>query len=263
MQRSLVKFIEHLQGGGRYSFTKEELRAHYKASENSLDAACYRMAKKGQLISIKKGFYVTIPPEYRANKIIPSTWFIDDLMKFMNYPYYVACLSAAALHGSAHQKPQVFHVISNRAIPEINVASLRIVFFLKKTMPSSITTKIKTPTGHILVSSPATTAIDLMRFENRLGGLNRMAQVIDELAETLDSKSLLATSQIEEKLTYVQRLGYILDYLGHTSLTLDLWKWLQSKQLRVTPLNPRKDIKGKPRDSKWNIIKNYSLEVEV
>ena len=81
------------------------------------------------------------------------------------------------------------------------------------------------------VSAPATTALDLVRFENQLGGLNRITEVLEELSDKITATDLLAAAQEENKLTYVQRLGYILDQLGKTELTSDLAQWLKKKRL--------------------------------
>ena len=46
--------------------------------------------------------------------MIPADWFIAELMQFLDLPYYVGVLSAAALHGAAHQQAQEFHVVVPR-----------------------------------------------------------------------------------------------------------------------------------------------------
>jgi len=44
--------------------------------------------------------------EYRVAGAPPASWYIDDFMKAVGTPYYVGVLTAAALHGAAHQAPQ-------------------------------------------------------------------------------------------------------------------------------------------------------------
>lgn len=50
--------------------------------------------------------------------------------------------------------------------------------------------KHKTQTGHINVSCPELTAVDLVENEKSVGGLNRVCTVLNELAETMDLNSL-------------------------------------------------------------------------
>jgi hypothetical protein len=47
-------------------------------------------------------------------------------MEYLELPYYVALLSAAAIHGAAHQKSQEFQVITNKSLRTIHVRGLRI-----------------------------------------------------------------------------------------------------------------------------------------
>jgi predicted transcriptional regulator of viral defense system len=68
---------------------------------------------------IREGFYVIVPLEYASSGILPPEWFIDELMKFLRQPYYVGLLSAAAIHGAAHQQPQEFHVVIPEALRSI------------------------------------------------------------------------------------------------------------------------------------------------
>jgi hypothetical protein len=57
---------------------------------------------------VKRRFNFPRPLEYREAGGPPASWFIDDLMRFLGQPYYVGLLSAAAIHGAAHQQPMVF-----------------------------------------------------------------------------------------------------------------------------------------------------------
>ena len=60
---------------------------------------------------------------------------IDDLMRFHHVPYYVGLLSAAALHGAAHQQPQEFQVVSGAVLRPLTVGrdiSSQVKWILKK-----------------------------------------------------------------------------------------------------------------------------------
>ncbi len=94
------KFFVELQSQGRYTFTFDELRSRFDLSEETLLQGLYRYKTKKQVAQIRKSFYAIIPPEYSKQGMLPPYLFIDDLMKSLNKPYYVALLSAAALHGA-------------------------------------------------------------------------------------------------------------------------------------------------------------------
>jgi predicted transcriptional regulator of viral defense system len=263
MYTKLSHFLDAQQERGRYMVTKDELRRQLRISEEALSRACHRLVEKKRLLMVRRGFYVIVPLEYRSSGTIPASWFIDGLMKYVERPYYVACLTAAAHYGAAHQRPQVFHVITDGVIPSMNVGGLRIAFFMKSSMSSAAVAKVKTPTGFMKVSAPATTALDLVRFEQRLGGLNRVAEVLQELADKITADALLAAAYAEKKMTYVQRLGHILDKLGETKITNKMAQWVTEQRPRVTSLKPKADSKGKPKDARWNVIVNGTIEVDA
>ena len=76
-----------------------------------------RLIAKGEVFSPAQGFYVPIPPEYRAwGGAIPSAEFIDQMMRHLGRRYYVALVSAAEIHGAAHQRPQVFQVMVDQTL---------------------------------------------------------------------------------------------------------------------------------------------------
>jgi len=56
---------------------------------------------------------VIIPPHYASRGVVPPHYYIDRLMAHQNKPYYISLLSAAALLGAAHQRPQKFFVTYN------------------------------------------------------------------------------------------------------------------------------------------------------
>jgi len=97
------QFIEELLRRGRYTFAAEEARQAIKGSKVSTYWALYRLAKAGWLVSPKAGFYIIVDPQHRSMQSLPPEWFIHDLMKYLGKPYYVGLLSAAQIHGAAHQ----------------------------------------------------------------------------------------------------------------------------------------------------------------
>ena len=78
--------------------------------------------------------------------------------------------------------------------------------------------QIKTENGYINTSVPERTALDLIQYVRQIGGLNRAATVLEELAEKIDSTRLLKNAQKEKSLCFIQRLGFIMDLLGFENL---------------------------------------------
>lgn len=261
--QSLGDFVNNLQQKGRYTFTKPELKKAIGESDAVLKVSLWRLAKKRRIALIREGFYVVIPLEYASSGILPPEWFIDDLMKFIRQPYYVGLLSAAAIHGAAHQQPQEFHVVIPAALRIIRVGSLQIRFFKKAGMKSSSTELSKTQTGYIKVSNPSVTAIDLVAYAPRVGGLDRVLTVLQELSEKLAPDMLLQAAKAERKIAYIQRLGWLLEKAGRDELVENLAQWIKLQKPRETPLNPSLERKGFSRDSKWKVIVNAEVEGEL
>lgn len=129
---SLAELADSYQAGGRYVLTRENALRTLGTSEEALKKAVQRLVAKQRLVVPHRGFYVIVPLEYRAAGAPPASWFIDDLMKFHGHPYYVALLTAAALHGAAHQQPQEFQVITKAQLRPAFAGRSRIASFVRR-----------------------------------------------------------------------------------------------------------------------------------
>jgi len=259
----LADYVADLQSKGRYTFTRDEAQKVLALSDLALKKSLERLAKKKSIVLVHRGFYVVVPFEYRARGILPPEWFISDLMQFMGLKYYVGLLSAAAIHGAAHQQPQEFHVVIPRSQRDIRTGNLSIRFFKKAHFSSTPVVETKTSTGFIRVSEPASTAIDLVAYEGRIGGLSRVVTVLQELADLLKPDTLVHAAAAEKSIAHVQRVGYLLEKIGHGSLTSILEEWVSSRHPRPAPLQPGISRKGSIRDPKWNIVVNIDLEGDL
>ena len=261
--KSIADYVSDLQQSGRYTFTKAEAKKALGGSDSVMKLSLWRLARKKRVVLIREGFYVIVPIEYASRGVLPPEWFIDDLMKFIRQPYYVGLLSAAALHGAAHQQPQEFHVVVPAAMRSIKAGPLLIRFFKKVNMKSSSTEESKTQTGYMKVSNPAVTALDLVAYASRVGGLDRVFTVLQELSEKMNADMVLQAAKKEKNVAYVQRLGWLLEKAGHGALSAGIADSLSRREPRETPLDPSLPRKGFPRDSKWNVIINADVEGEV
>lgn len=257
-------FVDDLQAHGRYTFTKEEATHSVTSSPAALNMALNRLCKKQRIFSPKRGFYVIIPLEYRSTKAVPISWFIHDLMKYLQQPYYVGLLTAAELYGAAHQRPQEFQVITDRPLRLIPVGRTRIRFVTKKTIHDTPTLQKQTPTGYITVSTPESTAIDLLRYVSTCGYLNSIATVLSELSESIDKKKLLHVAKITKtELPYIQRLGYLLDLTGAHDIAEPLAASLQKENPRITPLLSYKTVQDAEISARWFLAVNERVEADL
>ena len=262
--KRLAQFIESLPGQGRYTFTLQEVRGLFDRSDSAINAALFRASRKGLTHAIRKGFYVVVTPEYRPRGILPPVLFIDGLMQYLGRKYYAGLLSAATMHGAAHQQPQEFQIITQPpALRTISAHGVRIRFFCKRIVPEKGIMQMKTDTGQIQVSSPELTSIDLIMFERRIGGIDRAAEVFTELAPMLNQRPLLDLLPSVCPVAVAQRIGYLLDTIaGNKELADVLHGSLRNRTLFPVPLSTVAPVRGTGPANRWKIIVNTRLEGE-
>lgn len=262
----LLSWVEKQQSWGKYVFSLVQVRADFpNLSESAVKRALDRLSNKGRILSVYKGFYLIVPPEYTSRGVLPPLLFIDNLMQFVGKPYYVGLLSAAALHGAAHQQPQEFFVVTDIRQTTTKEKGLKINYITKKNIPESLLEKRKTEFGYANVSNPELTAADLIYYDNRIGGINRAASVLNELTEVMKPERI--TGELINVLTTptIQRLGYILDIvLGQKLLAEKLY--IESLNIKKgffrQPLKAGLEKTGFPTDNRWKVIINTEIEID-
>lgn len=253
--------MEELLGQGRYTFTREEAARRLGRSPAATYMSLHRLADARRLAMPRSGFYVIVDAQHRAAGTLPAEWFIHELMKDMGRPYYVGLLSAAQIHGAAHHQPQEFQVvIPERAARPIRSGNVLIRFHGKGPFDQSRCQDIKTPTGVMKVSTPETTAWDLVRYSKAAGGLENVATVLSELAEKLDAAKLKQVVKRHGELIVAQRLGYLLDKLGRRELSEGFAAWVKEAPLR--PLDPAGSSSA-TESRKWSLLINAKVEPEA
>lgn len=262
---TLIEYITSLQASGRYTFTRDEALNYLQITPDAFKLAALRLIKKKRLTRPKQGFYVIVPTEYQAAGSLPVPWYIDSLMRLEPQDYYVGLLSAAALHGAAHQQPQVFQVISTKRFRTIVSGRTRLQCLVKKNIPAISYQQLKTPTGYMNISTPEMTAFDLLRYVKSAGYLNHVATILSELQEQLDLTrfiQLLATDTLE--LPYLQRMGYLLELVEAKEDILALIKnWIKDHSPRFIPLRTDKPYKAAPKNLDWHLYINEQIESDI
>jgi predicted transcriptional regulator of viral defense system len=257
-------FIDQLQTRGKYSFSIQDVLHKTKQSRRTVNRALERLQKKRRIVLITRGFYAIVPLEYKESGVLPAEWFIHQLMDYLKLPYYVGLLSAAAVHGAAHQRPQEYQVIIRKQVRPIQVNGLGKHFFVKKNLDlASGIVSIKTETGYIRVSGAELTAIDLVKYSKAAGGLDNIAAIIAELGERINGDELGRIAKKEKSPVFIQRLGYLLDHLGFESKTESLVRRLSEQEARPALLDPTQK-KGKSLlNKKWRLLENQKVEAEL
>jgi predicted transcriptional regulator of viral defense system len=263
MSESVDDYIFSVRSQGNYTFTLEDVRKKVPGSNDAISLALNRAVRKNKIVSIRKGFYVIIPPEYSNKGIIPVTYFIDELMKWLARSYYLGLYSAAALLGAAHQQPMESYVITHKPpLRSIRNDRLLLNFLVKTVWDDQDIRQIKTDMGYIRISSPELTALDLVYYQHK-GGINRALVIIEELTEHIKPKILLEAAKRYPFTAAVQRIGFLFDKeLSFNELSKPLESYIFQNQPVYTRLSTRHPKKGN-YNSKWKIVKNIPLESEI
>lgn len=254
-------YVSGLAARGRYSFTSEEARAALGVSADAAKLALNRLAKHEAVASPARGFYVIVPPEYRALGSLPAEQFIPALMDRLRLPYYAGLLSAAQFHGAAHHRPQEFQVMLGKSRRPIRCGQVRVAFIVNRRVNEVAVQPINTPRGAILVSTPEATAIDLVGYHEHAGGLDQVATVLAELAEKIDPGKL-ATAAAAVPLPWVQRLGYLLELAEAPEKAEGLRDYVRREANGATLLLPGASAHGERRKD-WKLIVNANVEPEL
>ena len=261
----IENYLERQQARGKYSFTTDELRSQFKVLPETLVKAIQRLKRKGKIAQVRQEFYVIVTPEYSSRGILPAWNYVDDLMKYLKRNYYVGLLNAAAIHGAAHQQPQDFYVISERPyLRDIKNKKIIIHFSIKKEWDKKDIIDKKTETGYVKVSSPELTALDLVFFQDNIGGLSRLATLLEELAEAIDPIKLAETAKRYGQITTVQRLGFMLEkVVDQKEKAEPMYEWLEKQDYFPLLLQPGKKSKNKKVNNRWKIVKNASPQSDL
>jgi predicted transcriptional regulator of viral defense system len=260
----LIDYIEHLQSEGQYWFLCEEARAHLGLSPAAFKLAAARLALKNRLQRIRADFYTIVPLEYRSSGSLPVTWFINDFMAHNQADYYVGLLSAAALHGAAHQQPMAFQVISNQLMSSINVGQLRINFHYKKSIKPEFYQPIKTATGDMQVSTPEMTLCDLIRYMDAVGQINNVATIAIELIDQIHLDKLISFAEHGDiETATIQRIGYLLQYLNLPVDLVPLEKIVSKKHPHYRALVTGSNTPIIETNKRWRILVNEAIEADI
>lgn len=261
-KNGLREYVDQLQSQGRYVFTRDEGLTALGCTRSAFMFAVNRLSAAGRIVSPRRGFHVIVPVEYRSAGGPPPDWYIDALMSFHEQSYYVGLLSAAALHGASHQQPQELQVVTSAPLRPVQAGRARIRFFQNVGIEQVPVVMEKTYTGHVRVSTPEATALDLVRYPHAAGGLGNVATVLGELAEEMAPERMVAILEGAES-AHVQRLGYLLELVGQELLAAPLAVWVAKHATKTYRLRPDLAAADGELSPRWRLVINEKVEVDL
>jgi len=248
-------------------FSLEEARSAFPAlSSKVLTMSLSRYRAKGIIQSVHKGFFVVIPPQYALQQRVPDSYYVSQLMAHLGKPYYISLLSAASLWGASHQAVMVTHLMTR--LPQSSTSSKKnntLRWFYRREIPSEFLVSKNGETCPIVYSNAELTAIDLVHWANKIGGLSSVATVMAELREATNFQNAAVGVFRTSDLSDIQRLGYLYEVvLGDEEQGEMIYGELKKMPgvIRNVPLLPGCKDGLHRRDGRWHVDVNTEIEVD-
>lgn len=263
---TLGNWIKNREQIGRPCFSYDEVKVAFPMlSPNVLSSSLSRYRAKGVIQAVHRGFFVVIPPHCALQKRVPDTYYISQLAEHLGRKYYISLLSAASLWGASHQAVMQTHVMTH--LPQSSISHLKnntLRWFYRKTIPSRFLVSKNGETAALKYSNPELTAIDLVHWTSKIGGISSVATVLAELRETTDFRGSATGVFMTADMSDVQRLGYIYDVvLGDRKQSETIFAELNAMpgNVRNVLLVPQEKRSHSRRDDRWHIDVNEEIEV--
>lgn len=125
---------------------------------------------------------------------------------------------------------------------------------------------MKTETGCITVSNPLLTAIDLIIYEKKIGGLNRASTIINELLETVKRNDVSEELINYASVSSLQRLGFVLDEILNKKEIADrIFSLCKKAEIKfyLIPLKASGKKNKEIHNEKWKLMINTEIEIDT
>jgi len=262
---SVSKYIKKLLSYEVYSFSIDELYKEIEKNKVAIRSELSRLIEKQEVVNVRKGFYIILTPRYSHFKKLPIQLYCDKLFNYLNRDYYLAFYTAAKLHGAGHQQIQQDYVMTG--IPKLNDIhrnSIDIIFLTSSRWPKDNIINQKSDAGIYKISSPALTIVDLIQYQNSLGGLNRMLAIIEELAESIEEQDFKKLLNNYSQKSTLQRFGFLLDEIGgYEQFSGYIYERLVTVELFPILLNPNSNKKPGAVKNRWKVDVNIKLDSDL
>ncbi|MGK0427094.1 MAG: putative transcriptional regulator of viral defense system [Ulvibacter sp.] len=258
-------YINQLQSYEEYAFSWEELLQNCDIPLATLEKEVLRLIGRNEIVNLRRGFYLIMPPRYKNFGRLPLQLYVDKLFKFLNKPYYIGLHSAASFHGASHQQVQGDYVITTPpAFRGVDKANIKLQFFNTSSWSEKNIQQKKSYAGLFNVSSPALTTADLVNYHSKIGGINRMLANLKELSEEIQIEDLKALLSWYSNKSTIQRLGFLLEEVGMEEKYTDLiFDRLKQDKFYPVLLSPKKGTKAGGAGNKWKVDVNIKLESDL
>lgn len=173
--------------------------------------------------------------------------------------------SAAKIYGASHQQVQRDYLITEKPkFNDISKHSFDIRFFTKSSWSNQNILTKKSDAGIYKISSPALTIVDLIHYQTKLGGVNRLFAALEELTEELTEPDLIELLSWYSNKSTLQRLGFLFEELGVNERFQEIvFSHINTTKYFPVLLSPKTDSKPGTVHNRWKVDVNVKLENDL
>ena len=254
----VARFLDDLQARGDLVVSVDQAADQNTLSRIAAHRQLQRLAPRTTRLPGRPSAFLIVAPEHRLRGAPPVAAWLDEYLHAQGQRYYVGLLSAAALHGSSAQAVQVTQVLLQRPRRPIAVGKIHVDFYVKSKLESTPLTESAGLPAPLAVSSPEATALDLIVFSHRIGGIERVVEVIQGLGDAMTVTGMRSALRAGVPVTVLQRIGWILETLRFESLANVVQRALPRRFPPALLQAHGRRAAGSAREP-WGIVDNVQL----
>jgi len=251
---AVAAFVEEIAEKGCITFSLLDIVKRTGLSTIAAYGQLMRLTGRVVRVSPRQPFYLIVEPQYRPMGAPPVEWWLDAYFRWLQHPYYLALQSAAEAYNSAHQAVQITQVITDVPRREITLGRVRIRFFVKRRLERTPVRQPEHAYAPIRISTPEATALDLVRYASRIGGMGLVQETIRPLLPLFRMSPLKSALAAEDIPAVAQRLGYLIDMEGEDSLAEFVHRWLPSGIARVPLEASSRPLTETAQSRRWHLL---------
>jgi hypothetical protein len=254
----VARFLDELQARGDLVVSVDDAAEQNTLSRIAAQRQLERLSPRTTRLPGRPSAFLIVAPEHRSRGAPPVAAWLDEYLRAQGQRYYVGLLSAAALHGSSAQAVQITQVLLGRPRRPIAVGKIHLDFYVKSKLDTTPLTEIPGLLAPLAVSSPEATALDLIAFSHRLGGIERVRDVIRGLEDAMTGAGMRSAIRAGVPVTLLQRIGWVFETLEFDSLANIVQRSLPQRFPPALLQAHGRRAAGPAREP-WGIVDNVEL----
>jgi hypothetical protein len=256
---SAEAFVDECVAAGRYGFSVADVVRATGLSDRNAKNQLRRLRGRTSKVARWQPFFLINGPAGKAPGAASFDRWLDDYFTWLGRPYYVGLQSAAAIHGSQPQALLTIQIVTDTPRRDAQVGRQKLRFFVKSDCAVSAVQQAPRAFAPMKVSTPETTAFDLVRYAPRLGGIGRTAETLAPMLHLLQPARLKIVLAAEDEISTMQRLGFLLEAMGRAKLAAAVETCLPSHCACIPLAVGATCPAGAPRHQRWHVVENAGI----